>query len=82
MGFPKDKDLPAGSTIAATVLTAEILSREPPERIGDALRGLAKQHARPCDMVILCVEPGYGQRFAEGLVEGLASDPTAVIDPI
>jgi len=33
------------------------------------------------DMVILCVEPGLGDAFVEGLMESIGNDPTAVIDP-
>lgn len=79
--FPKDKDLPAGSTMAATVLRAEALETAPAAKIGALLKQLRMDHATPCDMVILCVAPGRGRPFVEGLMESIAADPTAVIDP-
>lgn len=79
--FPKDKDLPQGSTMAATVLRSESVRLGSAGTIGRAIKRLAAEHAAPCDMVILCVELGRGRLFVEGLMESIASDPTAVIDP-
>ncbi len=79
--FPKDKDLPPGSTMAATVLAAERVETAPASQIGAALKQLRMSHAEPCDMVILCVAAGHGQTFVQGLMESIGNDPTAVIDP-
>jgi hypothetical protein len=81
MPFPKDKDLPPGSTMAATVMRSESVREASANRIGRAIKQLAVEHVAPCDMVILCVEPGRGTPFVEGLMESIGSDPTAVIDP-
>lgn len=78
--FPRDKDLPAGSTMAAMVLNAKQLETVSATRIGSSLKKLRAQHAESCDMVILCVAPGYGAPFVQGLMESIATDPTAVVD--
>ena len=79
--FPRDKDLPAGSTMAATVLSAEAMETASATRLGVLLKRLRMEQAEPCDMVILCVAPGRGLPFVQGLMESIASDPTAIIDP-
>lgn len=79
--FPKDKDLPPGSTMAATVLKSQSIDEASPDAIGRAIKQLAAEHSAPCDMVILCVAPGHGVPFVEGLMESIASDPTALVDP-
>lgn len=79
--FPKDKDLPAGSLMVATVLDSERVETAPASQIGALLKQLRMEQAESCDMVILCVAPGRGKLFVQGLMESIASDPTAVIDP-
>ena len=79
--FPKDKDLPAGSTMAAMVLSAERVDGLHPYDIGVTIKRLARDHVAPCDMVILCVAEGRGKTFMQDLMESIGTDLTAVIDP-